>query len=68
MTATNCRRVLDAIRRKPRTCDEVEVATGLAHQVVSARMRDLAKRGVIIRAMAVRKTRLGRLAWVWRAV
>lgn len=59
--------VFAAIKRTPSTCDEIERRTGLAHQVASARMRDLAKRNAISRTKNQRRTRLGRPAWVWEA-
>lgn len=65
---TNIRKIYAAIKARPRTCDETEAATALAHQCVSARIRDLAKRGSITRTWKQRKTRLGGMAWVWRAV
>ena len=64
---TNIHKVYAAIKARPCTCDEAEVRTGLAHQVASARCRDLAKRGAIRRTKTQRKTRLGGMAWVWRA-
>ena len=64
----NIASVYAAIKASQKTCDEVEVSTGLAHQVVSARMRDLAKRSRIVRTGNARLTRLGCRAMVWRAV
>lgn len=63
----NLRIVYAALRRRPSTCDEIERRTGLAHQVASARMRDLAKRSRIRPTGQTRKTRLGRPAKVWEA-
>lgn len=47
------------------TCDELEEASGLAHQTASARIRDLAKANKIVASGARRKTRSGRAANVW---
>jgi len=57
--------VLDVIAAAPRTCDAVEVATGLRHQTVSARLRGLVLRGRIV-ASGQARTRSGRRAIVWR--
>jgi hypothetical protein len=65
---TNGAYILAAIQSRPCTCDEAERMTGLAHQVCSARMRDLAKSGAIVRTGKRRPTRLGRMAAEWRAV
>ena len=64
---TNIHKVYAAIKARPCTCDEAEVRTGLAHQVCSARMVGLAKRRAIVRTKTQRRTRLGGMAWVWRA-
>lgn len=50
----------------PRTCDEVEVLTGLAHQTASARIRGLVLRRQIINSGEKRITRHNRRAVVWR--
>ncbi len=47
------------------TCDEVEVMSGISHQTVSARIRELAKAGRIKDSGRVRPTRSGRNAVVW---
>ena len=52
------------------TCDEVEWYTLLSHQTASARMRELALKGLIKKVVVdgkplKRKTRSGRLAFVW---
>lgn len=47
------------------TCDEVEVALGLSHQSVSARVNELMEAGLIA-AAGRRPTRSGRNAVVWR--
>lgn len=52
------------------TCDELEQATGMAHQTASARIYDLHKAGRIIEkdgANGKRPTRSGRAAIVWVA-
>lgn len=62
--------VLSAIRSagdQGRTCDELEVITGLSHQCCSARVNGLAKRCAITLAGDKRKTRSNRLAFVWRS-
>ena len=48
-----------------RTSDEVEQATGLAHQTVSARIRGLVQRGLLADSGERRVTRSGRKAAVW---
>ena len=47
------------------TCDEVEVATGLAHQTASARIRELVQLGLIYDTGKRRPTRSGRQARVY---
>lgn len=47
------------------TCDELEDALNLPHQTTSARVRDLAKRRVILNSGRTRATRYGRKAIVW---
>jgi len=47
------------------TCDEAEVACGLSHQTVSARIRELFKAGRIKDSGRTRPTRSGRKAVVW---
>lgn len=60
-------RVLAAIEKAGgATCDEVEVATGLAHQTASARVNGLMRKGRIYDSGERRKTRSGRNAAVWR--
>lgn len=46
------------------TCDDVEVALGMKHQTVSARIRELVQMNLIV-PRGVRKTRSGRNATVW---
>lgn len=48
-----------------RTDDEMEVATGLRHQTLSATRRGLSKEGLIVDSGKRRKTRSGRNAIVW---
>ena len=55
------------------TCDEVEKWTGMWHQTASARMRELALKGLIKKVVVdgkplKRATRSGRLAFVWERV
>jgi DNA polymerase len=47
------------------TCDEVEVDTGMRHQTVSARIRELQQRGRLVDSARRRPTRSGRPAIVW---
>lgn len=49
------------------TCDEIEVGLKLRHQTASARIRDLARFGMIEDSGERRPTRSGRDAIVWRA-
>lgn len=65
------RNVYDAIRgagSRGMTTDEVEVRTGLSHQTASARVNQLAKRGVIELSKERRPTRSGRSAGVYKVV
>lgn len=56
----NSARILAAwTKRGPSTCDEIERATGLAHQVVSARAADMKRRGVLRATGKTRPTRYG---------
>lgn len=48
------------------TCDEVEVALGMAHQTASARIRELAQMELIEDTGDRRKTRSGRSARIYR--
>lgn len=59
-------KVLSVVTRQPRTCDAVEVITGLSHQTVSARLRGLVLRGQIEDSGSKARTRSGRWAVVWR--
>jgi hypothetical protein len=59
--------VLDFIRARPSTCDEIERLTGLKHQTASARFTELKAAG-LIRAVGKRPTSSGRLAAVYEAV
>lgn len=58
--------VLTVVTKRPRTCDAVEIATGLSHQTVSARLRGLVLREQIEDSGQKARTRSGRLAVVWR--
>jgi len=57
--------VYDAVGRAPRTCDAIEVETGLSHQTTSARLRGLVLRDRIEDSGARARTRSGRWAVVW---
>jgi predicted transcriptional regulator len=59
--------VLDCIRGSGRgaTCDEVEERLSMRHQTASARIRELAIRGLIRDSSLRRGTRSGRPAIVW---
>jgi hypothetical protein len=59
--------VYRAIEARPRTCDEVEYLTGLAHQTASARIRGLVLRARVVDSGERRRTRRNRPAVVWRA-
>lgn len=58
--------VFAVLARAARTCDAVEVATGLSHQTVSARVRGLVLRDRIVDSGDRAPTRSGRLAVIWR--
>lgn len=58
--------VYQTIAHAPRTCDAVEVETGLSHQTASARIRGLVLRDRIIDSGERAKTRSGRSAVIWR--
>jgi hypothetical protein len=58
--------VFHTIATQPRTCDEVEAMTGLAHQTASARIRGLVLRDQITDSGRRARTRHGRMAVVWR--
>jgi len=58
--------VLSVVTKRPRSCDAIEVATGLSHQTVSARLRGLVLREQIEDSGQKVRTRSGRLAVVWR--
>lgn len=59
-------RVLAVVAQRPRTCDAIEVATGLSHQTVSARLRGLVLRNQIEDSGRKIRTRSGRWATVWQ--
>jgi len=46
------------------TCDEIERTTGISHQTVSARLAELAQRGLVAPSGQTRQTRSGRQAAV----
>ncbi len=60
--------VLNLIKIRPRTCDECETALNAKHQNLSARIRTLVLKGLVIDSGQRRKTRSGRNAIVWSAV
>lgn len=47
------------------TSDEIEDKTGFSHQTVSAQIRHLTERGILVKSLLKRKTRSGRAAIVW---
>jgi len=47
------------------TCDEVEVATSMSHQTVSAEIRHMYEAGLLTEVGICRPTRSGRSALVW---
>ncbi len=59
-------RVLDALRDGPKTDDELCEYTGLRDNSVRPRRIDLVRRGLVENSGAVRLTRSGREAIVWR--
>lgn len=65
----NSLRILSAFQiYGPATVDEIERATGLAHQVVSARAADFRRRGVLRATGKTRPTRYGVQARVLEVV
>jgi hypothetical protein len=58
--------VLSVVTTRPRSCDAIEIATGLSHQTVSARLRGLVLREQIEDSGQKARTRSGRWAVVWR--
>jgi hypothetical protein len=58
-------RVYAALRDSPRTCDEVEIVTGLSHQTASARVRGLVLRDRVADSGRRGRTRSGRMAVIW---
>jgi hypothetical protein len=62
------KRVLEQIRTSPSTCEEVEQATGYAHQTVSARIRGLVLAKHVKDSGEKRPTMSNRRAIVWQAV
>lgn len=65
-TSRLAQRILEQIRLHPSTCEEVEQATGLPHQTVSARIRALVLDGIVENSGDKRPTESGRRAIVWR--
>lgn len=63
-------RILAAIKRKPQTCDELEVRLGMSHQTCSARISEMwgGRHPTIKRSGKTRKTRSGRAANVMAAI
>lgn len=59
-------RVFEAVKERARSCDAIEIATGLSHQTVSARLRGLVLRDQIEDSGHKARTRSGRWAVVWR--
>ncbi len=59
------RRWIDRQGRNGATDDEIEVASGMPHQTISARRRELVLEGAIVWNGLKRKTRSGRNAKVW---
>lgn len=59
------RMVFRLIEQIPRTCDECERLLNAKHQNISARIRSLFLKGIIIDSGKRRKTRSGRNAVVW---
>jgi broad specificity phosphatase PhoE len=60
--------VLSVLTRTPRTCDEVEMLTGLPHQTASARLRGLVLKKLVEDSGEKRVTRYLKKATVWRIV
>jgi hypothetical protein len=58
--------VFDVLKAAPRTCDAVELVTGLSHQTTSARVRGLVLRARIVDSGIRARTRTGRWATIWR--
>ena len=61
-------RYIDRLGSKGATDDEIEIASGLIHQTVSARRRELVLLNVVVDSGEKRTTRSGRRAIVWIAV
>lgn len=66
-------RILAAIKRKPQTCDDLEVRLGMSHQTCSARISEMQRvycgmPACIKRSGKKRKTRSGRAANVMVAI
>lgn len=61
-------RVLEAIRRRPSTCDELETTLDLSHQTCSARVWELRRLGLVVDSGDRRRTRSGRAAKIWTRI
>lgn len=59
-------RILEAIKARPRTCDELENELNLSHQTCSARIRHLVLKNEVVDSGEKRFTASGRKAIVWR--
>lgn len=59
-------RILHVIRDGGATAEEVEAATGLRHQTVSAQIRHMVEGGLLVGSDERRPTRSGRGATVWQ--
>ena len=58
--------VFDLIAAEPRTCEALELASGLSHQTVSARVRGLVLRDRVMDSGTRGRNRSGRRAVIWR--
>lgn len=58
-------RILEHIRAKPSTCDEIEAEMNGTHQNISARITELKRLGFIVDSGERRRTRSNRLAVVY---
>ena len=58
-------KILNELKRYPRTCDELEIVLGMIHQTCAARISNLFYMGYIESTGEERKTRTGRKAIVW---
>lgn len=60
--------ILEVCRRRPSTCDEVEVELGILHQTAGARIAELKAIGLLIDTKDRRPTRSGRMAAVLKGI